>query len=222
MKIIDRPSANFNDRREGAVPDMVVLHFTAMEAEAALERLCDPGAEVSAHYVIGRGGEVWRLVDEEKRAWHAGAGAWGAVVDVNSRSIGIEMVNLGGEPFGAAQMDRLVEMLRAVMGRWAIAPERVIGHSDMAPERKGDPGGRFDWRRLALEGLSVWPDPGEAADFGLSAKRFGYRCGPELALQAFRQRFRPWTEGPEDAVDRGLMADLAARWPCLDGGGVGA
>ena len=201
---------------------MVVLHYTAMEAEAALERLCDPGAEVSAHYMIGRDGRVWRLVDEAKRAWHAGAGAWGDVRDVNSASIGVELVNLGAEPFAAAQMDRLAHLLRAVMGRWAIPRHRVIGHSDMAPDRKADPGSRFDWRRLAREGLSIWPEPGAQADFMASATTVGYRCPPDLALAAFRQRFRPWARGPEDAVDRALMADLAARWPCLDGDGAGA
>ncbi|MGV6811692.1 MAG: N-acetylmuramoyl-L-alanine amidase [Brevirhabdus sp.] len=219
--IIDHPSPNFGQRRDGAQPDMVVLHYTAMAtAKAALERLCDPKVEVSAHYLIDEAGQVFRLVAEEMRAWHAGAGAWGGVTDVNSRSIGIELANPGDAPFAAAQMDALERVLAAIMARWSIPPERVIGHSDMAPDRKRDPGARFDWRRLALSGLSIWPDqtgisghdPSWFRDF---AEGFGYSTdfADSDLLSAFRQRFRPEVQGPIDALDLEYIQDLARRFP---------
>ncbi len=196
---------------------MVVLHYTAMvSAEAALDRLCDPQAEVSAHYLIGERGQVWQLVDEDMRAWHAGAGQWGGVSDINSRSIGVELANLGTHPFSEPQMAVLEALLGDVMARWAIPPERVIGHSDMAPERKCDPGPRFDWRRLAAQGLSVWPDPAAPGDFARAAARFGYAIGDfgeAAVLQAFRDRFRPRAAGALDDTDRAMMAALAARFP---------
>ncbi|MYM56584.1 N-acetylmuramoyl-L-alanine amidase [Thalassovita mangrovi] len=196
---------------------MIVLHYTAMvSAEAALERLCDPCTEVSAHYLIGEQGQLWQMVDEEMRAWHAGAGAWGGVRDVNSRSIGIELSNLGTHPFSEPQMAVLEALLPGIMARWQIPPERVIAHSDMAPERKCDPGPRFDWRRLAWQGLSVWPDPGAPGDFAADAARFGYAVGDfgeAAVLNAFRDRFRPRATGALDDTDRALMAALAARFP---------
>jgi N-acetylmuramoyl-L-alanine amidase len=126
-------------------------------AEAACARLCDPAAEVSAHYLIAGDGALWALVPEDRRAWHAGAGEWGGAGDVNSRSIGIELANRGDHPFAAAQMRALERLLPAIMTRWAIPPQGVIAHSDMAPGRKSDPGPRFDWQRLARAGLAVWP-----------------------------------------------------------------
>ncbi len=207
-------SPNFGERRGGLRPDLIVLHYTAMKScQAALDRLCDPAAEVSAHYLLSEDGQVFALVPEDQRAWHSGAGEWGAVDDINSRSIGVELANGGGHPFAAAQMLALEALLGEVMARWAIAPERVIGHSDMAPGRKIDPGPRFDWRRLALAGLSVWPNVGRPGDFFADARRFGYPdVGNDLLLAAFRLRFRPWAKGPLDAIDAGLIADLAERF----------
>ena len=217
LEIVSHPSPSFGPRRDGARPDMIVLHYTAMEsAGAALERLCDAGAEVSAHYLICERGRVWQMVGEAERAWHAGAGRWGDVADVNSRSIGIELANRGDHPFPEPQMAALEELLPGIMARWNIPPERVIGHSDMAPGRKGDPGRRFDWARLARAGLSVWPQGAAEGDFLQDAAAFGYPVGDvedALILAAFRLRFRPWAEGPESAGDRAAMADLAARWP---------
>lgn len=185
-------------------------------AEAARDWLCTPDAQVSAHYVIGPDGTVWHLVDEAHRAWHAGAGAWGAVTDVNSRSIGIEIANSGATPFAARQMDALEEVLTRILARHDIPPERVIGHSDMAPGRKIDPGARFDWQRLARRGLSIWPDAQGDGDFCDNARRFGYTAEVDTAtvLHSFRLRFRPGFDGPLDATDRALMSDLARRWPC--------
>ena len=202
---------------------MIVLHYTAMKtAEDALARLCDPEVEVSAHYLICERGRVWQMVDEKMRAWHAGAGRWGDVRDVNSRSIGIELANRGDHPFPEWQMAALEALMPGIMARWGIPAKRVIGHSDMAPGRKGDPGRRFDWRRLARAGLSVWPEGTVPGDFWQDAARFGYPVGDvdaDEVLAAFRLRFRPWDEGAMADADRAVMADLAARWPVARKGG---
>lgn len=153
---LSHPSPNFGERREGARPSLIVLHYTAMDrADEACARLCDPAAEVSAHYLIDYDGTVLSLVDEDKRAWHAGAGGWGEITDVNSHSIGIELQNTGAEPFGEPQMASLEDLLRAIMARWGIDAENVIGHADCAPDRKVDPGEKFDWERLARQGLAA-------------------------------------------------------------------
>ncbi len=228
MRLVRHPSPNFGERRGGLLPDLVVIHYTAMpDLAAARDRLCDPAAEVSAHYLIDADGTVLALVPEEARAWHAGAGSWGGTDDINSRSIGIELANDGGSPFAAAQMVALEALLAGVMARWRISPGRVIGHSDMAPDRKGDPGARFDWRRLARAGLSVWPEPAGADRFGAvafarAAQAFGYPdAAPEVLLRAVRLRFRPWACGPGDAGDMGIVTDLARRF-AVDGRGSGA
>jgi len=219
------PSPNSGPRRGGARPDLIVIHYTGMATCAeARARLCDPAAEVSAHWLVAEDGATEQLVDESLRAWHAGEGAWGQVSDVNSRSIGIELANPGDAPFPEPQMQALETLLAGVMARHGIPPQRVIAHSDMAPARKRDPGPRFDWRRLALRGLSVWPgpdgDPG--APFVPSLRRFGYPDLPGgMLLAAFRLRFRPWAEGPESGADRAAAADLARRFP-VDGTPGGA
>ena len=215
-------SPNHGERRDGARPDLLVVHYTAMaSAGEALARLCDPVAEVSAHYLVTEDGEVIALVPEERRAWHAGKGRWGSVRDVNSRSIGVELQNRGSHPFGQKQMIAVEHLFNSVMGRWGIPPERVVGHSDMAPDRKTDPGPRFDWRRLARSGLSVWPAPGEAdpAAFLPALQAFGYDPDqpPELLLRAFRLRFAPWRHGPLTARDAGEALDLARRFPVDQG-----
>ncbi len=220
---IAAPSPNFGDRRDGATPDMIVLHYTAMkDAVSARDWLCNPESQVSAHYLIGRDGTLWQMVDEDARAWHAGAGAWGACTDVNSRSIGIELDNTGAVPFAASLMDRLEDLLRGVMGRWRIEPARVVAHSDTAPGRKIDPGRRFDWRRLARSGLCVWPEAGAPGDPWVDLHRIGYRWANgqrDAVLEAFRSRFRPEAAGrggAPDAVDAALAAGLATRFPCSD------
>lgn len=205
------PSPNFGERRGGLLPELVVIHYTAMASCAeARDRLCDPVAEVSAHWLIDRDGRVEALVPEEARAWHAGAGEWRGAGDVNSRSIGIELVNTGTEPFPEPQMAALEALLAGIMARWAIPPGGVIGHSDMAPGRKSDPGPRFDWQRLALAGLSVWPQAAVPGDFTADLRAFGYpvSASPEELLSVFRLRFRPWADGPQDATDAALAAGL--------------
>ena len=192
--IEQRASPNFGPRRGGVrAPDLIIVHYTAMRsAEEAIERLCDPAHEVSAHYVIARDGTVTQLVPEAMRAWHAGAGAWQGAQDVNSRSIGIELDNDGQTPFSAPLMDALEQLLAAVMSRHAIAPEAVIGHADIAPVRKSDPGARFDWRRLALGGFAVWPAPAGAAPDDDALSALGYdvaQFGRAACLSAYQTRF---------------------------------
>jgi N-acetylmuramoyl-L-alanine amidase len=219
LRITAHPSPNFGPRRLEVLPDIVVIHYTAMQsAQAAAQRLCDPECEVSSHYLIARDGGVFQHVEEEMRAWHAGAGAWGAVTDVNSRSIGIELDNTGARPFPEPQMSALGALLQGIMARWAIRPERVIAHSDLAPTRKFDPGARFDWRRLALQGLSIWPDKSERGDFACfrtAATTFGLSGEASDAdlLRAFRLRFRPFAQGPLEAEDLRMISNLARRFP---------
>jgi len=146
--VIDMPSPNFGPRRGGPV-DMLILHYTGMNsAEDALARLCDPAAEVSAHYLIDQRGIIYRLVDEQCRAWHAGIACWAGETDINNRSIGIELVNpgheFGYEPFPPRQMAALIALGQAIVERHPIPPWRVLGHSDVAPARKTDPGELFD------------------------------------------------------------------------------
>jgi len=174
-------------------------------AQDALDRLCDPTSEVSAHYLIDRDGTCFQMVAEDMRAWHAGAGAWAGMTDINSRSIGVELVNTGAEPFPWPQMQALERLLAGVMDRWQIAPVDVIGHSDMAPERKSDPGPRFDWRGLARSGLVAWPEGFDnLAEFDSSLTRIGYpRAAAVHRLAAFRARF--WPQG------RGAMSECDAR-----------
>lgn len=216
MEITAHPSPNFGPRRGGAPIELVVLHYTAMDnAEVALERLCDPEAEVSAHYLIGRDGTVYGLVDEAERAWHAGQGAWAGCDDVNSSSIGVELDNDGASPFEEAQMAALEVLLSDILARHGLEAKAVIGHSDMSPHRKSDPGPYFDWKRLADKGLAVWADPSLPGDFLRNAASFGYPVeqGEQCVLQAFRARFRPDATGPLDPADRAMMAGLARHHP---------
>ena len=156
---LSRPSPNFDVRKLPV--DMVVLHYTGMK-KGALERLRDPAAKVSAHYLVEEDGTTYALVPEDMRAWHAGVASWQGEADVNSCSIGIELANPGHDNgyrnFPPAQMAALVTLLRAIVRRHDISIARVLGHSDVAPTRKQDPGERFDWEGLAAAGFGLWPD----------------------------------------------------------------
>ncbi|NRB34934.1 MAG: N-acetylmuramoyl-L-alanine amidase [Rhodobacteraceae bacterium] len=216
--VIWHPSPNFGDRRDGATPELIVLHYTAMEtAEAARDWLCNPASEVSAHYLIAADGHIWQMVDERARAWHAGAGEWQGRGDVNSRSIGIELDNRGTHPFAAPLMDALDRLLQQIMTRWAIPAEGVIGHSDMAPGRKIDPGPRFDWARLAAAGLArETPTPDgmsqvpDTAAFRDLAARLGYTASAseEALLKAVRDRHATTHQGPLSKADLAVVLGL--------------
>jgi N-acetylmuramoyl-L-alanine amidase len=203
-ELVDRevPSPNWNER---LLPvSMLVLHYTGMPtAEEALARMCDPEAEVSAHYMIDEDGTVTRLVAEDKRAWHAGKSFWRGITDVNSASIGIELVNPGHEfgyrPFTEAQMEALVPLVADIVRRHDIPRANVVGHAEIAPARKLDPGELFDWemlaeRRLALATPKVslgTPFENDGA-FMLALERWGYDISePEPAVAAFQRRWRP-------------------------------
>lgn len=201
-------------RRDGLTPRFVVLHYTAMaSAQAAIARLCDPDYEVSAHYVICKTGRITQLVSEGLRAWHAGAGQWQGLSDINSRSIGIELDNDGQGPFAAPLMASLEALLGRILEAWDIPPGNVIGHSDMAPGRKFDPGPHFDWARLEARGLAGArgqergrghaPHGVTLADFAARARAAGYTAPvpPETLLEAVRLRYRPGASGPLEPAD---------------------
>ncbi|MEL6102101.1 MAG: N-acetylmuramoyl-L-alanine amidase [Pseudomonadota bacterium] len=205
MEIIQHLSPNFGPRRGGLKPSLIVLHYTGMTScTAALDRLCDPQAEVSAHYLIDRDGTVLQLVAEDQRSWHAGAGEWHGQTDINSRSVGIELDNNGTGPFAEAQMQALETLLPQIMERWSIPPHGVIGHSDMAPGRKFDPGPWFDWVRLEAAGLAgrrgydFGPSDPSLATFAPLARDAGYTVDvdDETLLAAVRLRYRSFATGP--------------------------
>lgn len=158
------PSPNHTERRDGLRPDMLILHYTGMgTGEAAMRWLCAPESEVSCHYLVHEDGRIVQMVPEEKRAWHAGAGSWRGRDDINSRSIGIEIVNVGhgnGYPdFPTAQIDAVTRLCADCVARWAIRPEFVLAHSDVAPARKSDPGEKFPWLQLFSAGIGHAVDP---------------------------------------------------------------
>jgi N-acetylmuramoyl-L-alanine amidase len=178
-----RPSPN-HDARNGAV-DMIVLHYTGMkDCAGALDQLCDSASKVSAHYLIDEDGTIYALVDEARRAWHAGVASWHGETDINSCSIGIELVNPGHEfgyrAFPEAQMKALEHLCADLLERHNISAARVLGHADVAPARKQDPGELFDWPRLAVLGLTVWPDPLQVSS---SSMQGGDNSEEVLALQ---------------------------------------
>lgn len=161
-RIISHPSPNFGDRPDGCPIDILILHYTGMQSgQAALERLCDPASSVSSHYLIEEDGRIFQLVNEDKRAWHAGVGGWQECRDVNSHSIGIEIVNPGHEfgyrPFPNIQIQSVIDLTKDILTRHNIPAGRIIGHSDMAPDRKEDPGELFPWQQLAENGIGLWP-----------------------------------------------------------------
>ena len=225
--MIERPSPNFDERGDAAV-DMLVLHYTGMTSgEAAMARLCDPAAKVSAHYTIGEDGTVYAMVPESRRAWHAGLSCWAGARDINSRSIGIELVNPGHEfgyrPFPAAQIDALIALGDAILARHPIAPWRVLGHSDVAPARKDDPGELFPWVSLAEAGIGFWASPGDdPGDEAVAPLLTRYGYDPEAPLQkvvaAFQRHFRPArVDGTADRQTRTMLYGLVAAYDAQKG-----
>lgn len=219
-----RPSPNADERPDDCVVDCLILHYTGMQsAEAAIQRLCDPAAKVSAHYLIDADGSVLRLVEDDRRAWHAGVSFWQGREQLNDVSIGIEVVNPGHEwgyrPFTEAQYQALECLGPMIMNRWSIPRSRVLAHSDVAPDRKEDPGELFDWQRLARAGVGVWPEEGLGEPRSLAAIQMqlatiGYRIPTHgdrdvetcKVLMAFQRHFRPERVGGD--LDQQTLARL--------------
>jgi N-acetylmuramoyl-L-alanine amidase len=217
--MISAPSPN-HDSRDGQAIEILLLHYTGMKSgEEAIARLRDPAAKVSAHYVIEEDGRVFHLVPEDRRAWHAGVSSWRGSGNVNARSIGIEIVNPGHEwgyrAFPAVQMQAVTELARGILSRHPIPPRNVIGHSDVAPTRKEDPGELFDWQGLATAGMGLWPQAqaATATDFFEGLARYGYDVTDHAATcRAFCRHFRParLADAPDDEM-RGLLSNLLTR-----------
>ena len=230
--MIDSPSPNHDTRPAGGPIDILLLHYTGMPSAAeALARLRDPAAKVSAHYMIDEDGSTHRLVAEERRAWHAGEACWAGARDINARSIGIELVNPGHEfgyrPFPEPQMLALIALAKDILARHPIPPRRVLGHADVAPLRKEDPGELFDWQRLAAEGIGIWPEPdgdisdqapdiarlqSQLASVGYCLERTGILDDQTRAvLRAFQRHFRPAAvTGEIDKETADLLTVLAS------------
>jgi len=220
MTIVDTPSPNFNDRKLPV--SMLVMHYTGMiDGASAIRRLTSSDSGVSSHYVINEDGTVLRLVDEGKRAWHAGASYWRGVTDVNSASIGIEIVNPGHEfgyrPFPDDQVSAVVRLANEICKRHDIPRANVVGHSDVAPARKQDPGELFPWDKLARLNLALTrperavTDPGWTdSAFLIALERFGYDIENKLAVVvAFQRRFRPeLIDGTIDGQSRAILFRL--------------
>jgi len=225
MDFVDRPSPNFDER---ALPvTMIVLHYTGMpDCRGALDRMTSPEAKVSAHYCVDEDGTIYRMVDEAKRAWHAGKSYWRGVTDVNSASVGIEIVNPGHEfgyrPFPDAQIASVIALVADIRTRWTVENDRIVGHSDVAPERKDDPGELFPWKRLADAGHGLWVEPraapgaplseGEESTgvFALQAglTRLGYDCAPSGKFDAHTKAVvtafqRHWRQEKVDGIADG-------------------
>jgi N-acetylmuramoyl-L-alanine amidase len=232
--IREKLSPNHDERPMNGRVDMLILHYTGMRtAQAAIERLCDPDARVSSHYVVDEDGEVIRLVPEERRAWHAGVSYWRGHNALNDRSIGIEIVNPGHEwgyrDFPALQMAAVCDLCLSILSHQRIPARNVVGHSDVAPDRKTDPGEKFHWEDLARNGIGIWPV--RVPNLGFSGTirdavglrpvraalaRIGYLVAPEGALdpalstvlRAFQRHWRQ--EAVTGQADDGTLARLEA------------
>ena len=225
MSFIQAPSPNFDARVRP--PDMIVLHYTGMPTgEAALAKMCDPAAKVSAHYMVEEDGRIFSLVPEERRAWHAGKSFWKGETDINAVSVGIEIVNPGHEfgyrAFSDAQIAALIDLIADIRSRWTIPDARILGHADVAPDRKEDPGELFPWKQLAEAGHGLWVESGAAPGAALAEgeeglgvlalqaglTRLGYDCAPsgkfDTSTTAIVRAFqRHWLQTRFDGVADG-------------------
>ena len=223
MQCVAAPSPNFDDRLPSTPVDILLMHYTGMETgAAAVARLTDPEARVSAHYTVDEDGTIYAHVPENKRAWHAGLSYWAGARDINARSIGIEIVNPGHEfgyrSFPDAQIEAVISLSLDILSRHAVPPERVIGHSDVAPARKTDPGELFPWRKLALAGVGLWPENCQGnldIPFTDGLRAFGYGLAPDMdvndasVIEAFQRHWRPSRiDGLADAECEAILAAL--------------
>ena len=221
-------SPNYNNRPSKCPIDTLVIHYTGMgDFQSALTRLCDPNAEVSAHYLINENGQVYNLVCESKRAWHAGVSFWRGRSNINDCSIGIELVNPGHDfgyrPFSKSQMISLTSLCKAIMLRHPIEKRNVVGHSDIAPRRKQDPGEKFCWKRLADNGIGLWPliqknKIKENVDEENLFSRIGYEVDDITAtVIAFQRRFRPEkVDGIIDLETKSLIISVCNLFDLAD------
>lgn len=230
--IVPLPSPNQDDRPQGTRIDVLILHYTGMKtAREAIDRLRDPDSRVSSHYVVDEDGTAFRLVAEQRRAWHAGVSYWRGATELNSSSIGVEIVNPGHEwgyrDFPVLQVAAVCDLCLAILARHRIPARNVVAHSDVAPERKQDPGERFDWEQLAMNGVGLWPegapdlgtgdairDAASLRDVRRALGDIGYRVAPEgpldpalaTVLRAFQRHWRP--EAVTGQADAGTLARL--------------
>ena len=242
-----KPSPNHGERKNDATIDMLVLHYTGMQdATAAIKHLCQPGTDVSAHYVVLEDGQIVQCVAEARRAWHAGQAFWNGETDINSCSIGIEMVNPGHDydypDFPRRQIAAVTALCRSILTRHRIRGDRIVGHSDVSPTRKRDPGEKFPWRILHRSGIGHWVEPapltpgdrvyvlGESSPAVSEAQallaRYGYAVGNSNyvdgatrdALAAFQRHFRPQrVDGALDSSTLKTLKDLLAAREGADG-----
>lgn len=236
MNIVERPSPNFNERVGVSGPDILIMHYTGMQScAAAVARLTDAASRVSSHYTVDEDGTIYRHVAEELRAWHAGVSHWRGETDINSRSVGIEIVNPGHEfgyrAFPAVQIDAVMQLSKGIVARHKIPARNVIGHSDIAPGRKTDPGELFPWKQFANAGLGIWveakagreaslarPDTGAlVGELQAALVRYGYGLEitsfydepTELVVSAFQRHFRPALfDGVADAETQSILRAL--------------
>ena len=216
-----KPSPNHGVRQ----PGIIVLHYTVEDTlEGSRDILSDAERKhpVSSHYLLDRDGRLLQLVPDHLAAWHAGAGRWGSLDDLNQASIGIEIVNTGSEPFPDVQIDALIALLRDLTQRHGISPQQVIGHADLAPGRKIDPGRWFPWKNLADAGFGLWPrgelvDPPPGFDPWMAMRVIGYSIdNPRAALHSFRLHFRGIDDGDRGVAAGAGAADPSAARPALD------
>ena len=226
MECVAAPSPNFDERPKDTPVDILIMHYTGMESGAgAVARLCDPAARVSSHYTVDEDGTIFAHVPEECRAWHAGVSYWAGARDINGRSIGIEIVNPGHEfgyrSFPDAQIEAVISLAREIVDRHGIAKARVLGHSDVAPARKIDPGELFPWGGLALAGVGLWPQTRKhklTIPFEDGLRAFGYGLRPDMevpdstVIEAFQRHFRPSKiDGIADEECERILAALLAE-----------
>jgi len=221
--MINLQSKNFGNRNPNLPIDMIVIHYTGMKTkEMAITRMCDPNSEVSAHYLIDEKGITYKLVSEKYRAWHAGVSYWRGELDTNSRSIGIELQNPGYDfgyvNFSDLQMRALIKLTKEIINRHGISKRMVLGHSDVAPDRKIDPGHLFNWKLLAQDEVGFWPQcsprkpPADHDQIRDTITKIGYNPNISLedVIKAVQRHYRPTLiDGKIDAESWGIISELA-------------